>query len=1349
MALQNDTSRIQYNGNNSTSNSYAIPFVFFENSHIKCVVTTSAGVDTELTLGSTFNVTGAGNANGGSLTTTTAVPTSSKVTIFRNVPATQTTSYQEGGDFPAASHERALDKLTMIAQQTKRLADRALKVPETQNNPNDIPNAGSGKKLLGIENGSLTWEENRQLPSYPLTTGQQILSSAGSGAAPSWQSLPSLAIGPITATDSTTARFVQDRFAEKVNVKDFGAVGDGVANDQPAIQAAINAAPANSIIYFPKGTYFLGANAGLTVSKNLAFVGEANVSTVRLNKLVAIGFRLQQGCSFAGFENLTIDYTEGWYNSGTYAQGGGPQVAIHANGINLDAELHINNCTIKDIVNAMYAASKFRLLIIRNTQLLYKHGFASCRWYTPTGADIGHPTQVLLGCGETTVIQNCYFDGLIDPTFTGVQGNPPDSNKSPVDGIYFTAGFSPMYQEISNCVALNIGIEGIMLAGIGQTRAYYDDASQNKTVSSFVITNAGAQGNATWPKLGTVTVNNHGYKVGDIVYISGASTGNGHWMVHSVAQNTFTVLMTGGTNGTATGTIIANVSRAPRRRVCVVRGNYITSSPHKSAYYSGTQTPIVVYDGAGEVIDITNNTVMGSAGAAVSLISEYLWPSGFTPFTPKVRGNCFEDVNCGISTKGTQVGTVLENNSIVTSSNWAKNQSVWPQNPNAYCFQTPFLIVSADAIIRNNTIRQETPLWDAVLTVTQRNAGSNSFTVTDGSLISNNLSPLNYNNQQDYGVITAFANGKVNAFPVTGVSGNTVTINVDWFVNQTDFTTGAAYWAKTAGDNWARQAAFAIASNVGRTVEIENNRVVNPVHDVLPTGGIGTVYIIGNMWFDAKSYVATNVTRYGDEYRNRSSGAAGSLSEYAEVFVDDFQRANVSGANLGTSTSGHAVVATGAGVSNIAIQDGKLKFLNSGGAAYVWPSLTQPVRRFGCTFTVEQTNNGGQWVGALLLSSQEQSLNNMLHLVWDANNIGISDWRNGGATQTSIVHEVFSTPLHAGGEYKIEVELFPATNTVVLHTPTGRVLKGTCANLAEYYTPYVAYEWIFNPTQSKDVPSYTKIWALSGKIAKDLFVVQDGVQESTLIDSSKYRENSSYDIPLVNPQSVIANNGSVSWGGYGLRTSHWAQAASYGLANLAGGVTGMPVLFRRTTGETQADMDNFWRSYLLFKFHLKVTGTAWNNSLSKHAVNIGQYWNGNAVGGLDVAQLGSYPSGIGIVAKGNILHACLNSGVAGGAGYVESSPILTMANDKFYEITLEYLGGNSNPPTAVQSYNRKLNVYINGLLKATLSNGPQDSGSAFCYSITQCTWTDQAEPSGYAEVTMRNLRLAFSQKASH
>lgn len=61
------------------------------------------------------------------------------------------------------------------------------------------------------------------------------------------------------ATGATTQRALPDRFADVINVKDFGAVGDGVADDAPAIRAAFNLAVTklSSTVYFPQGTYKL------------------------------------------------------------------------------------------------------------------------------------------------------------------------------------------------------------------------------------------------------------------------------------------------------------------------------------------------------------------------------------------------------------------------------------------------------------------------------------------------------------------------------------------------------------------------------------------------------------------------------------------------------------------------------------------------------------------------------------------------------------------------------------------------------------------------------------------------------------------------------------------------------------------------------------------------------------------------------------------------------------------------------------------------------------------------------------------------------------------------------------
>jgi hypothetical protein len=64
----------------------------------------------------------------------------------------------------------------------------------------------------------------------------------------------------VPAGTGATMRTAQAKMRDVVSVKDFGAVGDGVANDTAAVQAAINT---QQSVYFPQGTYLC---AGLTMS---------------------------------------------------------------------------------------------------------------------------------------------------------------------------------------------------------------------------------------------------------------------------------------------------------------------------------------------------------------------------------------------------------------------------------------------------------------------------------------------------------------------------------------------------------------------------------------------------------------------------------------------------------------------------------------------------------------------------------------------------------------------------------------------------------------------------------------------------------------------------------------------------------------------------------------------------------------------------------------------------------------------------------------------------------------------------------------------------------------------------
>jgi hypothetical protein len=84
-------------------------------------------------------------------------------------------------------------------------------------------------------------------------------------------------IGFEQAGAGAVAISAQDKMRQIVSVKDFGAVGDGVTDDTVAIQAAIDAIPANSTLVFPIGSsYFVGDLAGdtaaFTITKNIRLI---------------------------------------------------------------------------------------------------------------------------------------------------------------------------------------------------------------------------------------------------------------------------------------------------------------------------------------------------------------------------------------------------------------------------------------------------------------------------------------------------------------------------------------------------------------------------------------------------------------------------------------------------------------------------------------------------------------------------------------------------------------------------------------------------------------------------------------------------------------------------------------------------------------------------------------------------------------------------------------------------------------------------------------------------------------------------------------------------------------------
>lgn len=151
MTVLNEISRISYSGDGSTVNfTFTGPSGFHIFSDTELIVSVFTGdVEAVLELDSDYSVHGAGTSNGYiTLSNGSLCPSGSTLYIERFVSAVQNTDYTEGERFPAAAHEKALDKLTMLIIQLKSSLDRAILLKKlTTTSGVTFPEPSSGKLL--------------------------------------------------------------------------------------------------------------------------------------------------------------------------------------------------------------------------------------------------------------------------------------------------------------------------------------------------------------------------------------------------------------------------------------------------------------------------------------------------------------------------------------------------------------------------------------------------------------------------------------------------------------------------------------------------------------------------------------------------------------------------------------------------------------------------------------------------------------------------------------------------------------------------------------------------------------------------------------------------------------------------------------------------------------------------------------------------------------------------------------------------------------------------------------------------------------------------------------------------
>lgn len=206
---------------NGVTLAFAVPFRFNDPSHLVVKRIGASGTVATLPYGSAWSATG-GTTDAGGTVTLGASTAGATLTIERFTPRAQATDYETNDRFPAQSHEAALDRAMLIAQEqdaaTADISARALRVPV-------------GEALAPFPAAAV-----RAAKYMAFDAAGQPLFLGGTNASPNVAALVSAEAGGS----------IEDTL-HWVTPEQFGAVADGVTDDRAAIQAAVDYASANNM----------------------------------------------------------------------------------------------------------------------------------------------------------------------------------------------------------------------------------------------------------------------------------------------------------------------------------------------------------------------------------------------------------------------------------------------------------------------------------------------------------------------------------------------------------------------------------------------------------------------------------------------------------------------------------------------------------------------------------------------------------------------------------------------------------------------------------------------------------------------------------------------------------------------------------------------------------------------------------------------------------------------------------------------------------------------------------------------------------------------------------------------
>lgn len=511
-----------YAGNGVTT-VFSVPFYFLADTDLVVSdVNNTTGVVTPLVLNVGYTVTGTGTPTGGAVTVTTATATGHTITIERSLVEDQPTHFVDGDPLPASGLEQALDRIVMLYQQAKAALDRSAKFVVGSTSTTDLPEPAEGYVLgwvsgklrnlaaasaqlaadllnavSGAKGAALVWFDKTL--TYAAGTVGSFLNDLGTAATTKGAAL----IGYLAPYTGAVGRTVQSRLTDRLTAKDYGVIGDGLADDHSALQAYItNLQAAGKVIRLPEGTFLISSSLVIASGQNneLEIEGAGEYKTII--KAITNTFPIFQSVAGNAISNVNIKDLQ--------IQGGTWGVYIQPSGLNAASLFDFKNVRFFfQTVGAVYCAQYMLIFNFTKVTFFYcsngvfcgrganLNNFIDCRFeglsgycvcfvapdgQTGFGGGIGGQSNLFLGCR----FEARNVAGMTNGTFTASCSGSTLTLTSAATGTFILG--QPLFGAgIPNGTIINTLLSG----NLGSYGSTYSLSKTPGTIVSEAMTSGG------------------------------------------------------------------------------------------------------------------------------------------------------------------------------------------------------------------------------------------------------------------------------------------------------------------------------------------------------------------------------------------------------------------------------------------------------------------------------------------------------------------------------------------------------------------------------------------------------------------------------------------------------------------------------------------------------------------------------------------------------------------------------------------------------------------------------------------------------------------------------------------